>query len=187
MTFHDPAWADGAPCRTMRPPSVDPDEWAEVFFGDPTPNVHHDYTQAKAICAECTLHDKCRELYDTLKPKHRKHGVWFGTTPAERSDEATPLTGRVCTECEVEFTARASNATTCGADECLKSRRRKAAASPEARARQKLRNEIDRQRRKARGLRKHTPVSVGQEEGDYIANMVLLLTRRIVREYQEAS
>ena len=63
-----PAWHTEAACRHTKP---------DVFF----PERGADGTTARTICARCPVVDRC--LLDGLD---ERHGVWGGTSPADRKD-----------------------------------------------------------------------------------------------------
>ena len=66
-------WRDQAACR---------DHPTEVFF--PGKNNPQAMRQAKAICAECPVADRCLDLA-LSNPWYGDHGVWGGLSENERS------------------------------------------------------------------------------------------------------
>lgn len=73
----DESWADGwkadARCRGVDPAVMYPDDDDVAAIA-----------RAKALCAECPVHDRCLE---TALARREKDGVWGGHTARERQRE----------------------------------------------------------------------------------------------------
>lgn len=83
---HVPDWRDKAECRNYDP---------ELFFpvGQSGFRVTAQIEEAKAVCADCRVFDKCREV----SLERREHGgIWAGLTEEERARELRRL-GRIKT------------------------------------------------------------------------------------------
>lgn len=81
------SWRDDAACR-----DADPD----IFYPE-TP----DYQDARAICAQCPVRDRC--LTDAMATERgTRYGMFGGLTPRERGS----LPWRLCAECGARFPAR---------------------------------------------------------------------------------
>lgn len=80
----EPRWQDLAACRDADP----------VLFFAPNPadetllRGHAYYRHARALCDDCPVIVQCFHLWQSLPPGMREHGVWFGTSPAERRQSA---------------------------------------------------------------------------------------------------
>lgn len=69
----DRSWDVDAACRGMNDSPFYPPDGARGH------NLWRLEQEAKQICAECPVMQQCREA-----GRHERHGVWGGTTPAER-------------------------------------------------------------------------------------------------------
>ena len=56
----------------------------DLFYPEGKGSNQSDYTHARQICHGCPVKAECLD-YALSVPAHHDHGMWAGTTPAERA------------------------------------------------------------------------------------------------------
>lgn len=119
-SFAPQPWMDEAACRTA--PRSDFFPPVNLQNGEPYSEAGKAAVErAKAVCAACPVIEQCREY-----AIYEQHGVWFGTTPAERRKllngrlwqlrQAQALAPRTCKDpaCGKTFVPKRARQVVCG-------------------------------------------------------------------------
>jgi len=69
-------WVEDAACRSKP---------ANLFFPDHRTLTAHRFDEARAICASCTVRQKCLEMTIVFEDTDDRWGMFGGLTPNERA------------------------------------------------------------------------------------------------------